>query len=255
MKKLKKISLNEAVSREAEQIEKEVRDRKDLDDIKVSEDMETSLFNKIQEYEYDRRLKKVYHRKKRRYIIVALAAVLVLAFGSVMTGVGSKSYWKVMWDRIAGDENASIINVEDMESQTTEDLDEMGVYREINETFGISTVRFGYKPPMMFLSKYSIDKEQRKSYLFYEYESEIIRYSLYMNDTDSSFGQKEPDKLLSEDKVGNSGVTITVEEYEVDNLDENRYIAQFEYNDVQYQSKGEMKKSEFYEIIENLVFL
>ena len=66
--------------------------------------METSLFNKIQEYEYDRRLKKVYHRKKRRYIIVALAAVLVLAFGSVMTGVGSKSYWKVMWDRIAGDE-------------------------------------------------------------------------------------------------------------------------------------------------------
>ncbi|HIZ74457.1 MAG TPA: DUF4367 domain-containing protein [Candidatus Mediterraneibacter stercoravium] len=255
MKKLKKISLNEAVSREAEQIEKEVRDRKDLDDIKVSEDMETSLFNKIQEYEYDRRLKKVYHRKKRRYIIVALAAVLVLAFGSVMTGVGSKSYWKVMWDRIAGDENASIINVEDMESQTTEDLDEMGVYREINETFGISTVRFGYKPPMMFLSKYSIDKEQRKSYLFYEYESEIIRYSLYMNDTDSSFGQKEPDKLLSEDKVGNSGVTITVEEYEVDNLDENRYIAQFEYNDVQYQLKGVMKKSEFYEIIENLVFL
>lgn len=255
MKKLKKISLNEAVSREAEQIEKEVRDCKDLDDIKVSEDMETSLFNKIQEYEYDRRLKKVYHRKKRRYIIVALAAVLVLAFGSVMTGVGSKSYWKVMWDRIAGDAEVSYIDVENMESQSSEDIDEVGVYRKINETFGISTVRFGYKPPMMFLSKYSIDIEQRKSYLFYEYESKIIRYSLYMNDTDSSFGQKEPDKLLKEDKVENSGVTITVEEYEVDNLDENRYIAEFEYKDIQYQLKGVMKKSEFYEIIENLVFL
>lgn len=255
MKKLKKISLNEAVSREAEQIEKEVRDRKDLDDIKVSEDMEMSLFNKIQEYEYDRRLKKVYHRKKRRYIIVALAAVLVLAFGSVMTGVGSKSYWKVMWGKITGEENLEYTDVDNMDWQETDDLDEMGVYKEINETFGISTVRFGYKPPMMFLSKYSIDKEQRKSYLFYEYESEIIRYSLYMNDTDSSFGQKEPDKLLSKDKVGNSGVTITVEEYEVDNLDGNRYIAEFEYNDVQYQLKGVMKKSEFYEIIENLVFL
>ena len=76
-----------------------------------------------------------------------------------------------------------------------------------------------------------------------------------MNDTDSSFGQKEPDKLLKEDKVENSGVTITVEEYEVDNLDENRYIAEFEYKDIQYQLKGVMKKSEFYEIIENLVFL
>ena len=131
MKKLKKISLNEAVSREAEQIEKEVRDCKDLDDIKVSEDMETSLFNKIQEYEYDRRLKKVYHRKKRRYIIVALAAVLVLAFGSVMTGVGSKSYWKVMWGKITGEENLEYIDVEDMECQETDDLMRWGFIKKL----------------------------------------------------------------------------------------------------------------------------
>ena len=35
--------------------------------MKVSEDMETSLFNRIQEYEYDKRIKKVYRRKKKRY--------------------------------------------------------------------------------------------------------------------------------------------------------------------------------------------
>ena len=55
MKELKKISLKEEVDREARKIEKEVRERKDLDDITVSEEMETSLFNKIQDYEYDRR--------------------------------------------------------------------------------------------------------------------------------------------------------------------------------------------------------
>lgn len=255
MKKLKKISLNEAVSREAEQIEKEVRDCKDLDDIKVSEDMETSLFNKIQEYEYDRRLKKVYHRKKRRYIIVALAAVLVLAFGSVMTGVGSKSYWKVMWDRIAGDENASIINVEDMESQTTEDLDEMGVYREINETFGISMVRMRYMPQGMVLEKYELDNDQRKVYLFYEYNDEIIRYTMYMNDTDSSFGQKELDQLDDKYNIENNGIIISVEEFKISNSEEKRYIAEFEYGDAQYQIKGVIDKKEMNKIIENLVFL
>lgn len=256
MKKLKKISLNEAVSREAEQIEKEVRDRKDLDDIKVSEDMETSLFNKIQEYEYDRRLKKVYHRKKRRYIIVALAAVLVLAFGSVMTGVGSKSYWKVMWDRIAGDENASIINVEDMESQTTEDLDEMGVYREINETFGISVVRFGYKPKKMFLVRYSIDKEQRKAYLFYKYDDEIIRYTIYINDSDSSFGQKELDRLVDEYEItiGNS-ISTKIKEYNLYNSSDKRYIAEFEYQNTQYQIMGSIKKQELEKILLDLKFL
>ena len=54
MKKLKKLSLKEEVDKEAQEIEKEVESRDDLDDINVSEDMETSLFNKIQEYEYDK---------------------------------------------------------------------------------------------------------------------------------------------------------------------------------------------------------
>ena len=123
MKELKKISLKEEVDKEAIQIEKEVMDRKDLDNISVSEEMETSLFNKIQDYEYDRRSKTVHRRKKKRYAVLALAAVLILVFGSTMTSVGSKPYWKVLWDRIAGDEKASIINVDNMESHKTEDVD------------------------------------------------------------------------------------------------------------------------------------
>ena len=43
MKELKKLSLKEEVDREAQDIEKEVERRYDLDDIKVSEDMETSF--------------------------------------------------------------------------------------------------------------------------------------------------------------------------------------------------------------------
>ena len=58
LKKLKKLSLKEEVDKEAQEIEKEVESRDDLDDINVSEDMETSLFNKIQEYEYDKRVKR-----------------------------------------------------------------------------------------------------------------------------------------------------------------------------------------------------
>ena len=142
MKELKKISLKEEIDKEAIQIEKEVRDRKDLDDITVSEKMETSLFNKIQDYEYDRRSKTVHRKKKKRYVVLALAAVLVLVFGSVMTSVGSKSYWKVLWERIAGDEDLSYIDVEQMVSQNTDDLDEVQIYKEIWRELGISTVRW-----------------------------------------------------------------------------------------------------------------
>ena len=168
MKELKKISLKEEVDREASQIDKEVRERKDLDDITVSEKMETSLFNKIQDYEYDRRSKTVHRKKKKRYVVLALAAVLVLVFGSVMTSVGSKSYWKVLWDRIAGDENASHIDVEQMESQTTEDVDEIKIYKDIWSELGISTIRLGYIPENTYLKQYELDKEQKKATVLYD---------------------------------------------------------------------------------------
>lgn len=99
MKKLKKLSLKKEIEREAEALEKEVSGRKDLDHITVSEDMEEALFQKIQDYEYEKRAKVVYRKKKKSYAIIAVAAVFILVFGSVMTGVGSKSYWKVWWDR------------------------------------------------------------------------------------------------------------------------------------------------------------
>ena len=107
MKELKKLSLKKEIDKEAEKIEEEVRNNKEIEDMKVSDDMETSLFNRIQEYEYDKRIKTVYRRKKKRFVLVTLAAVLVLVFGSMTTGIGSKPYWRVLWDRIVGDELAA----------------------------------------------------------------------------------------------------------------------------------------------------
>lgn len=257
MKELKKLSLKKEVDREAEKIEQEVMDRKDLDGIQVSDDMETSLFNKIQDYEYSKRTKIVYRKKKKkRYIVAALAAVFVLVLGSTMTSVGSKSYWKVLWDRIAGDEELSYIDVEKMESQETEDLDEVYIYKEIWNELGISTVRMLYKPDNMYLEKYHLAAEQKKAILLYNYNEQIIRYMMYMNDEDSSLGQIETDKLVDEYQIKvTGGITVEIKEYDVEDFESNRFSAEFEYKDAQYQIMGIMEKEEFKKIIENLAFL
>ena len=256
MKELKKISLKEEIDREARQIDKEVRERKDLDDITVSEKMETSLFNKIQDYEYDRRSKTVHRKKKKRYVVLALAAVLVLVFGSVMTSVGSKSYWKVLWDRIAGEENAQFINVEEMDVHETQDLDEVHIYKEIWNELGITAVGWGYFPENTFLKDYEIDKDQTKATFIYECNGEIIRYVMYMNDEDSSLGQIKTDRLISEYKVETGeGISVSVKEYDIEDMEENRYAAEFEYDDAQYQIMGIIDEEEFTKIIDNLIFL
>ena len=252
MKKLKKLSLENEMKKEAEQIEKKVREDKSLDDITVSDEMEKELFNKIQDYEYDKRHKKVVRKKKKSKLVIgALAAVLILVCGSV----GSKSYWKMLWNDSNGDEQNNGIDVENMESIETEDIDEVGVYKEIAKVMGDYLVRIEYKPEDMALKKYSVDQNQRRANLFYQNGKEIIRYSMYMNSKDSSLGQKTVDNLVDEYEVENKGRQIRVEEYEVRKTKEKRYIAEFEYKGVQYQLKGIMEKEEFDKIIKNLFFM
>lgn len=255
MKKLKKLSLENEMKKEAEQIEKKVRADRSLDDITVSDEMEKELFNKIQDYEYDKRHKKVIRKKKKSKLVIgALAAVLILVCGSVMTSVGSKSYWKTLWNDSNGDEQNNGIDVENMESIETEDIDEVGVYKEIAKVMGNYLVRLEYKPKGMVLTRYTVDGDQRRAILFYKYENEIIRYTMYMNSKDSSLGQKAVDKLLDEYVVMNGKKEINVKEYEVKNKKEKRYIAEFEDKGIQYQLKGVMEKDEFEKILKNLFF-
>ena len=256
MKKLKKLSLENEMKKEAEQIEKKVREDRSLDDIKVSDEMEKELFNKIQDYEYDKRHKKVVRKKKKSKLVIgALAAVLILVCGSVMTSVGSKSYWKTLWNDSNGDEQNNGIDVENMESIETEDIDESAVYKEIAKVMGNYLVRLEYKPKGMMLKRYTVDWDQRRATLFYKYENEIIRYTMYMNSKDSSLGQKAIDKLLDEYIVMNGEKEINVKEYEIKGQKGKRYIAEFEDKGIQYQLKGVMEKEEFEKILKNLFFV
>ena len=256
MKKLKKLSLENEMKKEAEQIEKKVREDRSLDDITVSDEMEKELFNKIQDYEYDKRHKKVVRKKKKSKLVIgALAAVLILVCGSVMTSVGSKSYWKTLWNKEAGDETLSYVDVENMESIETEDIDEVGVYKEIAKVMGDYLVRLEYKPKGMVLKRYTIDKEQRMAVLFYTYGDETIRYYMYMNSKDSSFGEKSVDDLIDEYEITTNEHNISVKEYSIKGSEQRRYIADFEYKDIQYQIKGKLKREELDEILKNLFFM
>lgn len=238
MKNLKKISLEDEINREGKQIEDEIRADQELEDIKVSDDLESALFNKIQEYEFDKKVTTIVRKKKRRtYVLVGIAAVLIMMLGSVMTAVGSKSYGKLSSARDNGDESSDILNVEDMESQKSEDLDEISVYKEIKKKMGFSPVRIMQKPDRMYLENYSIDEKQNKVILFYSYNKQVIKYSMYMNNSESSLGQKEVDNLVNEYSVKNGEHEIEVKEYEISESSEKRYIADFEYLDVHYQNK------------------
>ena len=293
MKETKKLSLQEEIERETREIEKEISNHPELDEIHVTEEMDAALLAKIRAYEEENAEEKsarqelggkknegdvefseelvpdlsvvrnadagtemvVYRKKKKRLLFVSLVAVLVLVLGVGMTSVGSKSYWKVLWEKFAGEEPVNVMNVKDMDSHGTEDGEEITAYKEIDEALGISVVRIIYRPKKMWFDQYVVDAEPEQAKLFYKYDNEIIQYTIYINEQDSSLGRKEEDTKVDEYTVITEKINIKVEEYQVQDYSTYRQVACFEYQGIQYQLKGIMKREEFEKILKNLYFL
>ena len=251
MKKKNVLSLHEEMEKEAAKIEKEILEDAELEEIRVSDEMEKRLAEQIQAYEKTQtQKKKKLHRHSplfRRRVMVAVA--------TSVTAVGSKSYLKEIIEKFTGETGqASVINVEDMDTQASESADETQVYREIKEKLGIHVVRMEYKPKGMRLQRYIIDEAQKRTQVFYEYQGNVVWYSIYMNGEDSSLGQKESDEIIDKFTVENNKKKIDVTEYQIKGYEETGFLAEFEEYGVHYQLRGVMERKEFGKILKNLKF-
>lgn len=193
-------------------------------------------------------------RKKRKVFAACVAAVLLIVMTVGTTSIGSKSYWKVLWERVHGGEAMKVINVEDMEKKESEDGEEILAYKEISEKLGINPIRIFYKPKGMNLIEYQIDKELLIARLRYEYHNNIFRYTIYINNSDSSWVEQEEDLEVNSYIISVNNTDIEVKEFKKEDDLQYRQEANFGYQGIQYQLKGVMEPEEFKKIVENLYF-
>ncbi|MEE1086867.1 MAG: DUF4367 domain-containing protein [Schaedlerella sp.] len=277
---VKKLSLLEETVREARKIEKELEKHPELEDIRVTEEMDAALFAKIQAYEESKEKenredtvefseelmpeipekeekKIVTYRKssKKKYIIIGIAAVLAVVMGTGLVGMGNKSYWKKVSEKEYGQDELRVIKVEDMDDIESEDGKNIKtIYDTIEKEMGISIVKMKYFPKELLFSSLEIAEDMQSARVFYKYEGEVIRYSIYLNSTDSERAENLEDMKVNEYIVANEHIDIKVEEYSVPEYKELRRCADFEYGGIHYQLKGKMEKEEFDKILENLRF-
>ena len=88
--------------------------------------------------------------------------------------------------------------------------------------------------------------------MFYEYNGEVVVYSVYINSEDSSFGKQETDKIVANFEVDNNQSIIDVKEYEVEKYESHRFVAEFENYGMHYQLRAVMEKDEFKKFLKNL---
>lgn len=261
MKKLRKLSLKEELEKEAAEIEKELAEDPELDNLKVSKELDDAIYAEIQRYEKEQEEDKIkefplrtYKKKKRAKLLVALVAILVLVMGMSVSSVGSKSYMKELIEKFTGKSQVDVTNVKDMDSTSIEDLDEAKAYRKVDDMIKRKCVRIRNIPKGMKFINYSINEEIQQADIFYEYKGETIRYEIYLNQTDSSKGVTKEDEEITTSELEVQKNKIKISERKTDKTETSVMSAEFEYKGVFYQLRGKMEKEDFCKIIKNLKF-
>ena len=261
MKKLRKLSLKEELEKEAAEIEKELAEDPELDNLKVSKELDDAIYAEIQRYEKEQEEDKIkefplrtYKKKKRTKLIVALVAILVLVMGMSVSSVGSKSYMKELIEKFTGKSQVDVTNVKDMDSKEKQEWAERKAYQEVDEMIKVNCVRILDGPKEMHFVNCDINEDIQQADLFYEYKGETLRYEIYLNQADSSRGVTKEDAEITTYELNIQNNQIKISERKTEKAEANVMTAEFEYKGVFYQLRGKMKKNEFDKILKNLKF-
>lgn len=238
-----------------------------MKDVKPPEGMYEELMEKIHEHErqtiYEQlsdedkeliQLGKVY-KKKRRFdrLVVALAAVIVgLWLGTVCIGDEGDVFRTI--STLFTRQDRTMVNSEDTELITH--VKEEDVYEKVEQTFGITPVKLGYLPlKTVFYEATFIPDLQGVNMIYEKDDMTSIVYIIRPNYRESSFGTIIEDKKIQDYNMSVNDVIINVTEYNIVETGMNKWVLNFEYQDVQYMLRiNNMVQEEVEKIINNLGF-
>ena len=130
-------------------------------------------------------------------------------------------------------------------------------YEQIENEFGFYPVSFDYLPDEMEFSEAVIEKEMPNIRLYYEKGDEkVLNYTIWPNYRTISTGSDIEDTIVEESVKTVHDVEVLVKRIRVEENQETRWRAEFQYQDIQYfiMLHGFTEK-EMEQTIENLHFL
>ncbi len=265
----------EELKKEADTVREMLDQFPELQNVEVPEELHRKLADRIREYEEEKVLenlsekdrealrlgrkiqeesekKKVVYRPKKRKVWFALAAVLVIVLGVGLTSVGGKKIIVDVFQRNFGDSEKTYVDTEEIESAGTMTEDE--AYAEIEKTFGMKTVRVGYRPDDTKFLEMQLYQELQEAVLYYSMGDRIFSLKIEFPYSESSNGMEIQDELIREYVMELSEIDVFISEYKIQDTGEMEYTASFTYEDNKYFLQGIINQEDFEKIIKNLNF-
>lgn len=240
------------------QLRREEKAREEISEELVPELSELAAgaesLQKKEEGEVPQKTRTIPVKKRRKKVVIALAAALVAVLGLGITSFGDPGYVaETVKQWMNGRENTQIDTDREEKDIYNQDNSER-VFEEIKEKFGFEPVRLVYKPVDMQMVDYSLEEALLTVILYYQYNGRTFTYIATLNYQDFSFGYDIEDTIVDEYTKIVDNIKIQVTEYKIEESDEQEFSAQFEYNDINYIFTGIIEKEEFEKILENLHF-
>lgn len=257
--------------KKAEVIDKEVQESCGNDELsdKVIEKIRAKVEQDIEQYEKEKVYaqlseedqkaldigKKVQARrkKKKRKMYLSVAAVLVLVMAIGVTGVGGPERVVRIMKSLVGDREIMQVDSSEENAKSIE-IKEEEAYQHVEEELGAEPIKIIIRPKNMEFLEFEYDKSIKTATLIYQINSEKIIYYINASYSKSSWGIDVEDNIISQWTKEVEGCQIAVKEYKIDESEERRYSATFEYKGLEYFLNGAMKRSDFDKIINNLYF-
>ena len=193
-------------------------------------------------------------RRWRRKTMVGLAAALVAALGVGVNTFGDKGYVADRVNQFLGGRKSTNIDTERKNKDIVTSDEEEKVFQKIKDEFGFDAVRMDYKPFDMEMVDSTIDNSLLSADIYYEYQGQIVSYSIIPPFQDFSYGYDVEDPIVEEYEKEVNDIKIQVTEYRIEESGQTEYSAKFQYEDVEYILIGVIEKEEFEKILENLHF-
>lgn len=261
--------LKEELNREAEQALQDVQNDPELRDLKAPDEIRERLFATLDEREAKEQprvlteedeklieIGKLYIRrqKRRKYLVVALVAILTFAFG--ITAMGGPK--KIVEDirRMMMGRTQMGVDVDSKNFEPIEIVDEEAGYQMIKDKWGVDAVRMQYYLEGTSLRKFDYNEVIKMAQFLYEKDGkQKIIYQITPNQGTSSSGIDMEDAPVKEYELEEQGQKLIIKEFYVKEEKISRWTIKFTYENLQYyvyvtdETQSNMEK-----IVKNLVF-
>lgn len=173
-------------------------------------------------------------RRKKPYLLVAIVAVL--AFAMSMTSIGEVPLVTEIKNQILGTSRMVKMNSErDGDEAVVESTgSEATAYEEIQNAFGTEIVYFGYMPEDITFLDYEIDTTLKKICLLYQCPNGILEYRISFLPIEQATGYQVEDKLVDQEVLTITDTPIELNCYDISGGTKMMYVAQFEYKGMYY---------------------